>query len=131
MKRSKSSKHLGFLFFQAHQEMQIGTIFKIAKLLGLQEFHQLANKSITLLGITQDIPNQVKRAFHWAEATSQWRRRWSTNSPLLLHKQHLSTMITCIFLRLSTVRILPRAADHAKKAALEGAGVRYTFFFFG
>lgn len=29
--------------------------------------------------------------------------------------QHLSTKITCIFLRLSKVRILPNAADHAKK----------------
>jgi hypothetical protein len=30
-------------------------------------------------------------------------------------------MMICLFLRLSTVRILPRAADHAKKAALKGA----------
>jgi hypothetical protein len=31
-----------------------------AALLGLPDFHQQANKSITLLGITQDIPNRVK-----------------------------------------------------------------------
>jgi hypothetical protein len=30
-------------------------------------------------------------------------------------------MIKCLFLRLSTVRILPSAADQVKKAALGGA----------
>jgi hypothetical protein len=30
-------------------------------------------------------------------------------------------MIMCLFLRLFKVRILPRAADHVKKAALGGA----------
>jgi hypothetical protein len=50
--------------------MQIGTIFQIATL-SLSEFRQQANKSITLLGITQDILNRVKREFHGAEATSQ------------------------------------------------------------
>jgi hypothetical protein len=30
-------------------------------------------------------------------------------------------MIICLFLRLSTIRILPRAIDHTKKAALERA----------
>jgi len=108
--------------------MQVGTIFQTAALLGLPDFHQQANKSITLLGITQDIPNRVKTWVHRVEATSQWRRRWSTVSPSLLHKQHLSTMTILLFLRLSTVSILPRAADHEKKAALEGAWVRHTLF---
>jgi len=125
---SWSSKHLRFLSFQTHQKMQIGTIFQTAALLGLPDFHQQANKSITLLGITQDIPNRVKTWVHRVEATSQWRRRWSTVSPSLLHKQHLSTMMILLFLRLSTVSILPRAADHEKKAALEGAWVRHTLF---
>jgi hypothetical protein len=128
MELSKSSKHLRFLSFQGHQKMQIRTIFQIAALLGLPNFYQQTNKSKTLLGMTQDIPNRVKRVFHRAEATSQWRRRWSTNSPSLLHKQHLSTMMICIFLRLSTVRILSGATDHAKKFALERAWVRHTLF---
>jgi hypothetical protein len=64
-------KHLRFLSFQTHQKMNIGTIFQIAALFGLPEFHQQANKLITLLGITQDGPNRVKREFHRAEATSQ------------------------------------------------------------
>jgi hypothetical protein len=36
--------------------MQIDTISQIAALLGLPDFHQQANKLITLLGITQNIP---------------------------------------------------------------------------
>jgi len=126
MEFSKSSIHLRFLSFQTHQKIQIGIIFQIAALLGLPDFHQYANKSITLLGIIQGIPKRVKVLFHIAEATAQWRRRWSTDSSSLLHKQHVSTMMICLFLRLSTVRILPRAADHAKKAALEGAWVCHT-----
>jgi hypothetical protein len=35
--------------------------------------------------------------------------------PFCLHMQHLSIKITCLFRRLSIVRILPIAADHAKK----------------
>jgi hypothetical protein len=128
MELSKSSKHLRFLSFQTHQKMQIGTIFQITALLGLPNFHQQANKSITLLSITKDIPNRVNILLYIAEATSQWRKRWSTDSPSLLHKQHLSTMMICLFLRLSTVRILPRAADHAKKVTLEGAWIRHTLF---
>jgi len=125
---SMSLKHLKFISFHTHQKMHIGTIFQIATLLGLPEFHQHANKSITLLGITQNIPKRVKREFHKAEATSQWRRSWSTDSFFLLHKQHLFSMTKCLFLRLSTVRILPRAANHTKKAVIEGAWVRYTHF---
>jgi hypothetical protein len=36
--------------------------------------------------------------------------------------------MTCRLLRLSKVRILPKAADHAKKAAFGGAGVFQTLF---
>lgn len=80
---SRSSKHLRFILFQIHQKMQIGTIFQTVALLGLPDFHQQANKSITLLGITQDIPNRVKTWIHRVEVTSQWRRMWSTVSPAL------------------------------------------------
>jgi len=41
--------------------MQIGTIFQIATLIGLPDFHQQANKSITLLGISQDMPKLLKK----------------------------------------------------------------------
>jgi hypothetical protein len=36
--------------------------------------------------------------------------------------------ITCRFLKLSKVRILPKAADHVKKAVLEGAWVHQMLF---
>jgi hypothetical protein len=55
-----------------------------------------------------------------AQVTSQWRRGgWSTNSPFLLDMQHLSTAMTCHFLRLSIVRIFLRVTDQAKKATLK------------
>jgi hypothetical protein len=43
---------------------------------------------------------------------------------------HVTSAITikCRLLRLSKVKILPRAAEHAKKTTLEGAGVRQTPF---
>jgi hypothetical protein len=113
---SKFSKHLLFLSFHKHQKRQIGIIFQIVALLGLPDVHQQVNSSITLLGITQDKPKWVNRALYEAEATSQWRRRWSTDSSFLLHLQHLFIIITCFFLRLSKVRILPRAAGHTEKS---------------
>jgi hypothetical protein len=128
MDLSKSSKHLKIYFLPNTKKIEIGPIVQIAALLGLPDFHQQANKSITLLGITQYIPKRVKMLFHKAEATSQWRRRWFTDFSSLLNKQHLSIMMICLCLRLSTVRILHRATDHAKKAALEGAWVRHTLF---
>jgi hypothetical protein len=36
------------------------------------------------------------------------------DSPFCLHKQHLSTALTCLFLKLSMVRIFPRATDKRK-----------------
>jgi len=51
-----------------HQKRQIGVIFQTAALLGLPEDHQQASKSTTCLGKTQDIPKQLKRELHKAEA---------------------------------------------------------------
>jgi hypothetical protein len=71
--------------------------------------------------MTHAIPKREKMLFHRAEARSQCRRIWSTDSPSRLQRQHLSTIIKFLFLRLSKVKILPRAADQVKKAALGGA----------
>jgi hypothetical protein len=58
---SKSSNLLLFFSLQRVQKRQVGTIFHATELLSLPEDHQHANKSITLLGITQDIPKRLKR----------------------------------------------------------------------
>jgi hypothetical protein len=71
MDLSKSSKHLKIYFLPNTKKIEIGPIVQIAALLDLPDFHQQANKSITLLGITQYIPKRVKMLFHKAEATSQ------------------------------------------------------------
>lgn len=40
-------------------------------------------------------PKQLKKAFHMAQSTSQWWKKWSTDSPFILHIQYLSTTMTC------------------------------------
>jgi hypothetical protein len=101
---SRFSKYLRFLSLLP-QNKHICTIFHVVALLDLPDFHQQATRSSTLLGMTQKIPKREKMLFHKAEATSQCRRIWSTNSPSRLHRQHLSTMIMYLFLRLSKVRL--------------------------
>lgn len=58
-----------------------------------------------------------------AEATLQWRRRWSIDSPLFLYMQHLSITMTCRLLRLFKVRIFPKATDNAKKSCPRGSQI--------
>jgi hypothetical protein len=90
--------------------------------------HQQANKSTTLIGITQDSPKRLKKIFYKAQATTQWKRRWSTDSPFFSHIQRILTTMTYRFLRLSMVRIFPRVADQAKKAAIKGTIVHQVLF---
>jgi hypothetical protein len=47
------------------------------------------------------------------------KKKWSTVSPFLLYMQHLFITITCHFLRLSKVRILPRAPTMQEKPPLK------------
>jgi hypothetical protein len=86
------------------------------------------NKSTTPLGITQAIPNKANFNDQSSCAIVQCRSRWLTNSPLALHMQHQSIMITLHFLRLSTVRILSKAAVQVKKATLVGTFDFHTLF---
>ena len=50
-----------------------------------------------LCGITQQIPNKQKIILHTSNAIGQWRRRWSTISPHLLHIKHHSGTTKCLF----------------------------------
>lgn len=45
----------------------------------------------------------------------------STDSTLFLHRQHQSTTMICLFLRLFMVRIFPNTADQAKNVTLKVA----------
>lgn len=108
-------KLLSFISIHKHQKMHLSTIFYTATLFDLSNDHQQAYRSTTHLCITQDSTKRLKRALNIAEVSSQWKRRWPIT-------------ITCCFLRLSKVRILPRATNHAKNAALEGAWDCHTFF---
>ena len=81
---SLPSNHLAFFFHQRHHRTQCGT--------GLQKtmFQCLLNgpcqaeyKSVTLCGITHRRPNKFHTLVHNSTAMGQWRKRWSTYSPLL------------------------------------------------
>ena len=92
-------------------------------------YHQSTNKQTSQLlyyASPKIAQNDCKR--RKAQATSQWWRRWSTNTPFLLHEWNLSTTITCHFLRLSIVGIFPMATDQAKKVALKGTLVCQILF---
>ena len=98
MDRLQSSKLLKFRSRQIRHIKQCGTILQITILwcrLKLQD--QQSNKSATLCGITQQIPNKQKIILHTSNAIGQWRRRWSTNSPHLLHIKHHSRTTKCLF----------------------------------
>jgi hypothetical protein len=50
------------------------------------------------------------------------------DSSSFLHIPHLLTSTIFFFLKLSSIRILPKAADQMKKATLDGALVRQILF---
>ena len=117
MDRSWPSKLLAFCSRQIHHIKQCGTILHITILRWRLKLHDRhSNKSTTLCGITQQIPNKQKTILRISKAKGHWRRRQSTDSPHLLHIKHHSRTTKCLFWRLSIVRILPKAAVQEKKA---------------
>jgi hypothetical protein len=125
---SLSSNCLSLRSLHRHHIRQQGTIFHTTTLWERPPVHQQAKRSTTRRGITQERLKRLKVAFQITQATSQWRRRWSTDSPFFLHKQHLSITMTRLFLRLSNVRIFPSATAQAKKATFKGTLVRQILF---
>ena len=110
-----------FLSHQIIHMRQCGIIFQIDAASPLWNLPaQQANKSSTPLGITQQTPNRVKTIFQRSRVIGQCKRRWLIDSSPDLHMQHQSKMSTFLFLRLSMVIILPKAAVQVKKATLVG-----------
>ena len=86
MDLSLSSKNLLFLSLQRHHIKQWGTINHIWLFRWCPSQHCQQARSPTIdYGITQLTPNKPKTVDHKSIATGQWRKRWSTNSPLHLH----------------------------------------------
>ena len=84
--RSQTSKLIAFLSCQMHQIKQWGTNLQTSMWWCRANFPcQASNNSRTLWGITHWIPNKQKTKNHNSQATRQWSRRWSTDSPHLLH----------------------------------------------
>ena len=118
---SKSSKCWLFLSCQMHHIKQWGTTVLIAEFRWLPNFPcQQANSSSTVFGITQCMPNKVNTIDFKSKAIGEWIRRWSTDSPFLLHIQHQSKIKIHHLLRLSIVKIFPKAAVQTKKTTLDG-----------
>ncbi len=114
---SQSSKWRAFLSLQRHHMTQCGTIrqttiFRVSPKLTCQP----AQRCSTWQGITQDTPNKPNTIDHSSLAKEQCSKRWSTLSPLCLHKQHQSITIRLRFRKLSIVKRFPKAAVQEKKA---------------
>ena len=107
---SFSLKVLSLRSCQRHHMRQCGTIFQI---LPASEFpripFQQLRRSTTSRGITQFLPKMTRTIDHNSQATGQCTSKWLTDSPLDLHIQHQSKMVTLLFLRFSVVRIFPKA----------------------
>jgi hypothetical protein len=76
---SRCSKILSFISLHRHHKRHECTIFHTT-LWVMMAVHQQAYKLITCLDITQDSLKRLKKTFHKAQATSQWKRRWSIDS---------------------------------------------------
>jgi hypothetical protein len=97
---------------QRHHIMKDGTIFHIRAFQSLSKYpFQQAKSFTTQLGITYTNLTRLTIVFHRALVISQCSKRWSTDSPLFLHIQHQSTIMTCCFLRLSMIKIVPKLID--------------------
>ena len=75
---------------QTSQIKHAGTIFHMVDRCFPNQFLQAKRRELTVIGITQWIPNTSKIALHKAWENLQWRRRWSTVSP---SQQHLLTKV--------------------------------------
>ena len=83
---SISSNQRLFLSLQRHHIKPWGTMDHIKPFRWRPKLpYQHPNSPKTVCSITQDSPNKPKTIDHRSIATRQWRKRWSTNSPLLLH----------------------------------------------
>ena len=106
--RSASSKIRAFLSCQRHPITQCGSIFQTwPESFSPKDPIQQENRSITELGITHCTPKRPSTIYHISIATGQWRNKWSTLSPFLLHIQHQLWIIKPRFQRFSMVRAFP------------------------
>ena len=84
--RYQPSKLLAFFSCQMHQIKQWDTNFQTSMWRCHANFpYQVSNNSRTVWGIIHWIPNKQKTKDHNSQAMEQWSRRWSTDSPQLLH----------------------------------------------
>ena len=108
-KLSKSSKVRRLLSCHNIHIKHNGTRFQTSEECFLNQFLHSNKRSNTFPGSTQWIPKEWKTKLHNPAAIKQCSKRWSTISPLHRHGQNHPTRVCPCFIRLSQVRIFPKA----------------------
>ena len=88
---SRSLKHLAFCSLHMLHINHNWHILHAAKRLSTWPRLQ-SNNSITFLGITHSTPKRLNIVLHNSLATSQWRKRWSIDFPVLYMQHHFTTI---------------------------------------
>ncbi len=97
-----------------------GTRFQTEEQCFPNQFRQANKRSTTLADITHWTPKVRKTYCHKLAAIGQCNNKWPIVSPFPWHIQHHSAMTYPHLIRLSLVRILPRAAVQTKNKTLWG-----------
>jgi hypothetical protein len=118
---SQSSKHFAFFSLHIHHIKPKWDILQISKTEQLPTWPlQHCNNSVNFPSMTHSTSKRLMSNIHNSLAMSQWRKKISIDFLLLLHMLHQYTTMTFLVLRLSTVKIFPRASVQTKKLMLDG-----------
>ena len=119
MDNTPSSKAIEFLVFQIIQNKHNGPKSHATFLfLPTKEPLQPMRVSFTKRGKTQETPKKERNKVHTSLVLSQWRRRWSIDSPHFWQRKHLFAKTQPLFCNRSRVKTLPYEASHTKKLIL-------------
>ena len=119
MDSTPSSKAIEFLAFQITQNKHNGPICHATFLfLPTKESLRPMRVSFTECGKTQETPKKERSNVHTSLVLSQWRRKWSIDSPHFWHRKHLFAKAQPLFCNRSNVKTLPHKASHTKKLIL-------------
>ena len=119
MDNTPSSKAIEFLAFQITQNKYNGPKSHATFLcLPTKEPLQPMRVFLTESGKTQETPKKERSKVHISLVLSQWRRRWSIDSPHFWQRKHLFAKAQPLFCKWSKVKTLPHEASHAKKLIL-------------
>ena len=123
-----SSKILKFLSRHTVHIRHIGIKFQMWEWCLPNQLYHLNNKSTTCLGRTQWMRKETKTKFQSFWAALQCNNKWSTISPSQRHIQYHPAIVCPHRIRLSQVKMRPKAVVQIKNATLGGALTRQMLF---